>query len=451
MVLTIVVTILVLAVLIVAHELGHFVAARAFDIRVPRFSIGFGPKLLSIRVGETEYRICLLPLGGYVKLAGLEEVSFLEGGADDEAGKADDERRFESKTPAARAVVLSAGVLMNGVLAVVLFAAIALVWGAPVPRSAVIGDVIEERLPEGAAALADIEPGSRVTRVGGRSVTTIDDVARALMSAPAGELSLEFATRAPITIQVPAAPDRRRLLPVALSPVRHSDPVIGEVMEGGAAERGGLQAGDTVTAVGGQPVEDWQELARKVEASPGQPVEVAVRRAGRSMTVTVTPTPVATAAGTVGRLQVALDPRAAAVVPRERMGPAGALAWGIRQSGQVVVLVGDFVSGLVQRRYSPRDLGGPIMIGEMSGAAARAGAPVLLFFTALLSVNLAVINLLPIPALDGGHLVLLAVEAVRGRPASERTRQIIGRIGVTLVAVIMLWAITADLLRLLAR
>lgn len=449
MVLTIVVTILVLAVLIIVHELGHFVAARAFDIRVPRFSIGFGPKLLSVHVGETEYRIGLLPLGGYVKLAGMEEVSLLEGGTDGD-DEAHGERTFGAKTPAARAIVLGAGVFMNGVLAVVLFAVVALVWGAPVPGSAAVGDVVEERLPEGAAALADIEPGSRVTRVGGRSVTTIDDVSRALMSAPAGEISLEFASRAPITIQIPAAPDRRRLLPVALAPVRHSEPVIGEVIEGGAAERAGLQAGDTVTAVDGQPVESWQEMARAIEASPGRPVEVAVRRAGRSLSVTVTPAPVATAAGTVGRLQAALDRRTAAFVPRERLGPAGALAWGLRQSGDVVLLVGDFVSGLVQRRYSLRDLGGPIMIGEVSGAAARAGAPVLLFLTALLSVNLAVINLLPIPALDGGHLVLLAVETVRGRPTSERTRRIIGRIGVTLVVVIMLWAITADVLRLLA-
>lgn len=448
MLLTIAVTIAVLAVLILVHELGHYIAARAFDIRVPRFSIGFGPKVVGIQRGETEFRIGLLPLGGYVKLAGLDELSVLEGASDEEAGSADPERSFQSKAPLARAIVLAAGVTMNGVVAVALFALIALVWGAPEPSGPVVADVVEEWVPESASGLAAIDPGSRVTRVGGHDVATMDDVSRRLMRAPAGPITLEFARHDPVTIRIPEEPRERRMLPVALSPVEEIPPVVGKVVEGGAADAAGLESGDSIIALDGRPVRDWQTVARAAENRPGQPLALDVRRGDDIVRVQVTPESTRTAVATVGRIQASPD-RTATHTPRSRLGPAASVRWGFQQSWRVIVLVGDFFAGLVQGRYSALDMGGPFLIGQLSGAAARAGVPVLLFFVALLSINLAVINLLPIPALDGGQLVMLAVETVRGRPASERTRRFLGQLGVTLVAAIMIWAVAADLLRLL--
>jgi regulator of sigma E protease len=446
-VLTVAVTIAVLGVLILVHELGHYLAARVFDIRVPRFSIGFGPRLAGVTRGETEFRIGLLPLGGYVKLAGMDDMSGLEGPDEPEA-PTDPERSFASKPVAARAVVLAAGVTMNAVLAVLLFAAVAFVWGAPQPSDPVVADVAEEWLPESAAALAGIEPGSRITRVGGRRVATMDDVSRRLMRASHGDITLEFANRPPLTVRIPEEARERRLIPVALSPVHPMPAIVGSVVTGGPADAAGLKPGDRVTAVDGERVSDWQVLARIAETHPGQAINLTVQRGDALEELSVTPARVTTAVGVVGRIQAGPDPRAASRVSRQRLAVGGALRWGATESWRVIVLTGDFFVGLLQGRYSPFDIGGPLLIAELSGSAARAGAPVLLFFVALLSVNLAVINLLPIPALDGGHLVVLAVETVRGRPPSPDTRRLLGRLGVTLVVVIMLWAVAADVLRL---
>ena len=449
MVLTIVVTIAVLAALILVHELGHYLAARAFDIRVPRVSVGFGPKLVGVRQGETEFRIGLLPLGGYVKLAGMDELSGLEGASEQESG-GDPARTFPSKSPPARAAVLVAGVAMNGLVAVLLFAFIAVVWGAPEPSPPVVADVVEEWVPASAAGLAAIEPGSRITRVGGREVRTMDDVSRRLMQAPAGAVTIELAMQPAVTFRIPRDPRERRMLPVALSPPRQIPPVIGEVVPGGPADRAGLEAGDRIVEVDGVAVEDWQAFARLAEERPGRYLELTVRRGGDLHRRAITPEPISTPTGTVGRLRARADD-GAAITPRTRLGAVEALGWGLQQSWRVVALVGDFFVGMIERRYSLMDIGGPLMIAEFSGAAARAGPPVLLFFVALLSVNLAVINLVPIPALDGGQLVMLGVETVRGKPPSDRTRRALGRLGVSLVAVIMLWAVAADVLRLLGR
>ncbi len=351
----------VLGVLILVHELGHFAAARWLDIRVPRFSIGLGPRIFGFRRGETEYRLSAFPLGGYVKIAGLEEMSALEGGDDGESGT-DPDRNFESKSAAGRALVLGAGVAMNALLAVLLFAAVAGIWGVPVPAGPVVGNVVEEWLPPGAAALAGVRPGARITAIGDRRITTMDEAARALMAAPAGPLTLHFANRPAVTIDIPRQASSRRFLPLALEPVS--------------------------------------------DAGAGHPARV-------------------------------------------RKAPLAALGWGVSQSRYIISLMGDFASGLFDGRHSARELGGPILIGQLSGATARAGLPVFLMFVATLSINLALVNFLPIPALDGGHLLFLLVEVVRGKPAPRRVRVAVGRAGVALVAMLMVWAVTSDVMRVL--
>ncbi|MEJ2504138.1 MAG: site-2 protease family protein, partial [Gemmatimonadota bacterium] len=142
-------------------------------------------------------------------------------------------------------------------------------------------------------------------------------------------------------------------------------------------------------------------------------------------------------------------PTARPATPRERKPPLASLAYGVTQSRDIVVMMGEFVAGLADGRHSARELGGPVMIGQLSGMAARAGLPTLLTFVALLSINLAVINLLPIPALDGGHLLLLGIEVIRGRPTPERLRLALGRVGTVLVIALMLWAVASDVLRII--
>lgn len=448
MVVTILAMVGVLGVLILVHELGHYIAARAFDIHVSRFSIGLGPKLFGFRRGETDFLISAVPLGGYVKLAGMKEMELLEGGED--AGEpVDPERMFAAKPASARAVVLAAGVAMNALLAVVLFAAVAVLWGRPTPAEPVVGNVVEEWLPQGTYALADIPRGARITRVGERSVDDMAQVARAIMASRAGELTLEFESQPPITITIPRRAGDRQLLPIAIEPVGTADPVVGRVLPGGAAAAAGLAPGDRVLAVDGRAVATWQELSRIVRNHPQQTLALRVQRAGDTFATTLTPEAHDLGDRELGRMGATIDQSAAADGPRTRLGPVAALGYGATQSWDIITMMGGFVSGLFEGRHSPREMGGPIMIAQISGAASRAGLPTLLFFTALLSINLAVINLLPIPVLDGGHLVLLGIEAIRGRPAPERARAALSRVGLALVVMIMLWAITADVLRVL--
>jgi regulator of sigma E protease len=338
---------------------------------------------------------------------------------------------------------------MNALLAVVLFAAIALIWGRPAPAEPVVGDVVEEWLPQGTHALADIPRGTRITSVGGRPVSTIDDVARGFMAAHAGELTLELDGRPPVTVTIPRRARDRQLLPIAIEPVSSAAPVVGQVVPGGPAAAAGLEPGDRVLAVDGRPVATWQQLSRIVRSSPERELTLRVERGDGTFATTLTPEARYLGERELGRMGAGLDPGEAAAAPRQRLGPVAAMSYGVTQSGEIVAIMGGFIRGLFDGRHSARELGGPVMIAQVSGAASRAGLPTLLFFTALLSINLAVINLLPIPVLDGGHLMLLGIEAVRGRPPSPRAQAVLARMGLALVVVIMLWAVTADVLRVM--
>jgi regulator of sigma E protease len=446
MIVTILATLGVLGVLILVHELGHFVAARVFDIHVSRFSIGLGPRLLAFRRGETEFCISALPLGGYVKLTGMKEMDLIEG-KDDGEQPVDPARTFSAKPASVRAVVLAAGVAMNAVLAVVLFAGVALVWGMPAPRDAVVGSVIAEWLPAGTHDLVAIPDGTRITRVGDRHVATMDDVARAIMATRAGNLTFTLENADPVTITIPRRARDRQLLPIAIEPVRDAGPVLGQVHDAGPAAQAGLQPGDRVLAIDGQPVATWQALHRIVQENPGRELALHVQRGQDTFAATLTPATRYLGDRALGRMDAALD-YAQIVTPRVRLGPTAATAYGVTQSWEIVTLMGSFVAGLFDGRHSAREMGGPIMIAQISGAASRAGIATLLFFAALLSINLAVINLLPIPALDGGHLAFLALEKVRGRPAGQRAHAALGRLGFATVVMLMLWAVTADVLRL---
>jgi regulator of sigma E protease len=446
MILTIVATLGVLGVLILVHELGHFVAARAFDIHVSRFSIGLGPKLLAFQRGETEFCISALPLGGYVKLTGMKEMDLIEG--KDEGQAVDPARMFSAKPARVRAVVLAAGVAMNAVLAVALFAGVALTWGMPAPREAVVGSVVAEWLPRGTHDLVTIPAGTRITRVGDRDVATMDDVSRAIMATRAGSLTFKLENADPVSITIPTRARDRQLLPIAIEPLRDAAPVLGHVEEAGPAAQAGLRPGDRVLAIDGQPVATWQELHRIVQENPGRELSLQVQRDQDTFAATLTPVTRYLGERALGRMDALLD-YAQIVTPRVRVGPVAAAGYGFTQSWEIVALMGSFVSGLFDGRHSAREMGGPIMIAQISGAASRAGIATLLFFAALLSINLAVINLLPIPALDGGHLAFIALEKVRGRPTGERAHAALGRLGFATVVMLMLWAVTADVMRLL--
>ena len=459
--LTVIATVVLLGVLIFVHELGHFLTAKAVDIRVPRFSIGFGPKIFGFRRGETEYVLSWIPLGGYVKMAGMDEMEAIEGKDDGtsttvavpvtDAGLADVdeyqdvERHFESKPLPARFLVISAGVLMNFLFAALTWAFIAGVWGVPEQSTEpVIGTIRTDVLPAGTETLADVPANARVTAVGGESIDTRDDLVTALASAPAGPIDLEFGAAGTRTIDLPEAMEDRQRLLVAMTPL---PPLIGSVVQGMPADEAGLQVGDVVLRAAGQDIGDYTVLVQIIEAHPATPLPMTVRRDGRLVDLTVTPAAEIDAETGEREGRVGIT----ATLPREKLGFIGAIAYGFREvvawTGEILRSLGRLVSG----QESVKNLGGPVMIGDLAGQFARAGLASFLNFMAIFSVNLAVLNLLPIPVLDGGHLLFLTIEAVRGRALSIQQRMRLSQVGFIILVGIMVLALANDMIRVIER
>lgn len=444
--------IVVLGVLIFVHELGHFLAAKSVGIAVVRFSFGLGsPTPLRMRRGETEYCVSWIPLGGYVKMAGLEEdgtAGKLEGPADGGAWPV--ERTFDGKPLWARVWVISAGVLMNALFAVVVFACLAGAYGVREDRTTTVGSVDTLGLPLGAWALKGLRPGDRILRINGDSMAGWRDVQAALYTAADSRIRIEVAGRAePVLLEVPASErEARAEIANALFPWR--SPVIGEVTPGLPAAAAGVQSGDSVVRLDAVPVETWEQLVRLVESSADRAVTLVVRRGAGEISLTVTPRattvrdPLTRVARTVGKIGVGPQ-----LPPLRRYGALGAVGQGFVQAADAAGLVLFTLKGLVLGRISPREIGGPILVGQLSGQVARAGLEYFLSFMALFSMNLAILNLLPIPVLDGGHLVFLAIEAVRKKPVSDEQRARWTQIGFAVLVAIMLLALANDVLRLI--
>ncbi len=445
--LTLAAVIAVLSILIFVHELGHLLAAKAVDIEVPRFSIGFGPRVAGFRIGETEYVLSALPLGGYVKMAGMEDdeaLEVLEGKVD--AEREPSTRDFDSKPLWARALVIVAGVTMNFLLAILIYAGLAFFSGEQLDPTTRVAVTEPEQLTGAAAPLAEIPFGARLEAIGDRPVESWNDVRRSLFEAPPGPTVFRFADAPPVTLTLPPRDSARIPVIEALQPLH--EPVIGRVEPGYPAAEVGLQPGDRVIAAGGQPIRVWSEMVRIISAHPGQPLPLEIERGGQRISLTVTPRPVAdlNEAGervSIGRLGVAPDIQ----VIHRTYGPGGSLLYGVERTWGFSTLILSFLGGLVTGDESPRNLGGPIAIGQLSGQAARLGLEPFLSFLAIFSINLAILNLLPIPILDGGQLLFLGVEAVRGRPLSVEQRLRLSHLGLIIVVGIMVWAMTNDVLR----
>lgn len=448
---TILATVVVLGVLIFVHELGHFAAAKAVGVEVQRFSIGLGPRVAGFRRGETEYVLSAIPLGGYVKMGGMDDevMERLEGGPG-EGERAPSPRDFDAQPIWARTLVVSAGVVMNVAFAFVAYAFVAAQWGIPQLASTRIGDVVADALPPGTEELGTVEPGSRVVRLDGDRADHWGELQSRLYEGDAGPLTIELVEPArTIEVRIPEGEPERRALVSAVRPWIEAG--VGAVSPGSPADRAGLEAGDRITAVDGEPVESWWAFVEAIERRPGQRVELSVVREGRGLvrTVTLDAEEVSEPDGTtrtVGRIGV-YEP--VSDVAYERASLGGAIAYGYRETMAVTGLILGFLGDLVTGNISPRSLGSIVAIGEASGEAAAAGPNQFIRFMALFSINLAVLNLLPIPVLDGGHLVFLGIEAVRGgRGLTVEQRLAWSNVGFLIIVGIMLWALSNDFLRL---
>lgn len=445
-------TIIVLGVLIFVHELGHFWAAKAVGIEVQRFSIGLGPRVWGFRRGETEYVLSAIPLGGYVKMGGMDDevMDRVEGGSPAEGVATDPTRAFDAKPIWARTLVISAGVIMNMLFAFLVYAFVAGAWGVSEVETTRIAAVRGDLLPPGNEMLVGVPAGATIARVGNREVEHWGDVREAFLELPAGPS--ELVTRDPalvVDLRIPDdLGDRRRMVGAIEYWI---DPVVAAVAPGAPAERGGIQSGDRLVAVDGEAVGSWSSFVALVQSRPEQRTEITLQRGAERLTRAVTPDansgadPVTGETRTVG--YVGIWPDQATV--NLRVTPLEAIATGARETVAVSSFILASLRDLVTGQVSPRNLGSIVTIGQASGQAADAGASVFLRFMALFSINLAILNLLPIPILDGGHLVFLAVEAIRGRALTVEQRIRWSQVGFVIVVGIMVLALSNDILRVL--
>jgi regulator of sigma E protease len=437
--------VVLLSVLIFVHELGHFVAAKSVGIEVQRFSLGLGPKVAGVKIGETDFVLSAIPLGGYVSMAGMQDdeaAAALEGGGGEH--RPPSSRDFDSKPLWARVWVISAGVLMNFLFAVLLFALIPFIWGEQidVTRAVVVRDV--ETLPAAAAPLAEVPFGAEVVSVNDRPVETWNDITRSLIDAGSGPVTLRFAEAEPVTFRMPTQDSLRLVVLEAIRP--HYQPALGQVVPGEPGAAAGLQPGDRIVSAAGTPVHTWWDFEDAIRARPEQPLPLVVERAGEQVQLTAVP-----AARPDPRRRADLIGYLGVGVPRQvevrEYGPGEALGRGAQETWRFTTTIVGFLGNLVTGHESPRQVGSVITIGQLSGEFARAGLEPFLWFMAVFSINLAVLNLLPIPILDGGHLLFMLIEAVRGRPLSIEQRVRLSHVGLIIVVGIMVWALTNDVLR----
>lgn len=452
---TILITAVTLGILVAVHEYGHFWVARRCGVKVLEFSIGFSlgvfPPLWS-RVGRdgTRYVVHAVPLGGYVKM--LDER---EGPVE----PAERHRSFNSKSVRSRMAIVAAGPAANFVLALLAFYLLFLVGVRGV--APVIGAV----QPGSVAEAAGLEPGQEIVAVDGEPTATRQAVAMRLLARigesgeirisaryPESDIVYESSARVQDWLQDEDEPDLLAGLGLEFL-MPEVDPLIGEVVAASAAERAGLLAGDRIRAVDGRSISSWKEWVDAVRASPERRLTLAVERAGTDISVELVPArvtgPQGAAFGQAG-VAAAVPEWPAELLRTERYGPLDAWLPALAQTWSLSVFTVDSVRKMIEGLISPKNLSGPITIAKVATASARSGPEAYVSFLALLSISLGVLNLFPIPVLDGGHLMFCLAELVRGRPVPERVQMVGYQIGFVILVGVMILALFNDLSRLAA-
>ncbi len=420
----------VLGVLVFVHELGHFVVARRLGVRVLTFSLGFGPKIVNVKRGDTDYCVSVIPLGGYVKMAG-ESLGEARSGGDDE---------FMSKTKWERFLILIAGPAMNLILAVLVMWGV-LYQGAEVPayeqEPPVVGRVVEDSPAE----QAGIRPGEQIVSVAGRAVETWDDLFVAVM--PRADREIPVVVRDGLGRErtldvVPAARTEYEMGDLGVGPEMR--PQIINVAPGDPADRAGLQVGDVIVAIDGADVAGG-DFVDRISNSAGTPLAFTVQRGDRTEQVRVTPE----MQGDRAMIGVGFSPYELHVV---EPGFFEAFSMSLERNYEWSGLIFQTLAGLVTAETSPRQLVGPVGIAQLSGGAAQVGWVALFSLMAMISLNLGILNLLPIPILDGGHIFIMAMEGVSRRDFSMRVKERMLLAGFVVLMMLMVTVIYNDLTRI---
>jgi regulator of sigma E protease len=440
-----------LGVLIVVHELGHYLVARWVGVKVLRFSVGFGRPLIARRLGvdNTEWVLATFPLGGYVKMLDERE----EAVSPDEVHRA-----FNRQSVGRRALIVLAGPVANLLLAIVLY------WFLFVSGVQELRPLLATPPAGSAAAVAGFEGGDEVRRVGEVPVETLQEFRWQLLK--------QISDRQPIKLEILNQRHEihfRTLVPdfsgteafdadffrlLGLSPYQPSfPPVLGTVAAGSVAEAAGLLPGDLVRSVNGQTIDTWIQLATAIRESPEKPILLELVRDGSSREVQVIPAEVSDGKRTIGRIGIGVrdEPEMRArLLINLQLGPVDAMQRAIEQTWDMSVFSLRMIGRMLIGEQSWRNISGPVTIADYAGQSARMGMDHFLKFLALISISLGVLNLLPVPVLDGGHLLYYFLEVIKGGPLSERAMEIGQQIGLGLLALLMALAFFNDINRLVS-
>lgn len=433
---------LLLGILIFVHELGHFLLAKLLGVKVLKFSLGFGPRLVGMTFGETEYRLSLIPLGGYVKMLGEEPGEVLE--------NAEKARAYNQQPVWKRFSIVFSGPLFNLIFAAFVTVLIFL-SGVPVPHPDI--GKIEDASP---AAAAGLRTGDRVVEINAHPVESWMDI-DAFMNENPGEKLLFRIDREGEILELSVIPrkkmaktifgEEKEIWDIGMMQLLY--PEVGEVIKGSPAEKAGLIEKDRITEIGGKRLKTWQEMTEIIHENPETALDFKILRNDREVALTITPEKKMFATPDGEEKEIGLiGIRPAGNDFTKRYGLDDAISLGIRRTWNISVLTVVSIAKLIQRVIPADTIGGPILIFQMAGQQASKGALDFFGFMAIISINLGILNLLPIPILDGGHLLFLAVEAIRRKPLSENVTILAQKIGLVVILTLIAFAFYNDIVRL---
>ncbi len=415
----------VLGILIFVHELGHFLAAKAFGVRVEVFSLGFGKRLFGFKRGDTDYRVAIVPLGGYVRMSG--EMDAADRGED-----SDDPALFTSKPRWQRLIVMFAGPAMNGVFALLLW------WGLfmhgaqtlDMPQGPPLVEATEAGSP---AATAGLEPGDRLVAIDGKPVRSIDDHQEAILFSPGKKLTYRV-ERAGKTVECAVTVGTHPRYGIGWDGVRLAVPIVVSDVLDGPARRAGIRTGDRLLDIDGHALSDLTSVKKLIESSKQPDVSVTLLRDGKEVVVSVTPE-VKDGGRRIGLLY-------GYPLRFVKYGPVDALGEALNEAGRQTAMTANLLSHLVRRNVGMGVMSGPLEIARVSREQANQGVVPFLVLLAAISLQLGLFNLLPIPVLDGGHILILLVEAAIRRDVSMVLKERILQVGFVLLltfAAIVIW------------
>ena len=439
-----------IAILVVIHEMGHYWVARLCGVKVLRFSVGFGRAIYTKRFAnsETDWVISAIPLGGYVKM--LDE-------REGEVATHELHLAFNRQPVLQRMAIVVAGPVANLLLAIILFWAL-FIYGVPSLKP-VLGEV----LPNTAAAAASMHAQETIVSINEQAIPSWEQVSWVLL-----DIVLQGATEARIEARTAQGDIVRHVLDLkVLTPGNMNEdflhslglqpyqppvrPVIGKLVEGGVAQRAGLLPDDKILRVDSQSIENWKDLVKAVRGHPGQLLRLEIERSGTLLALDLTPEATSEANLTVGKIGAAphIDRREFdALLTKVHYAPLAAFGHAVRKTWEIAKVSLKSLEKMVVGEMSLKNLSGPITIADYAGQSAQMGVVAYLSFLALISISLGVLNLLPIPLLDGGHLLYYTVELIKGSPMSEKAWEAGQKIGIALLVTLMALALFNDFSRL---